>query len=96
MEFAVRLSIKSSGLAVLTRSTPLSVFRSDLRKEPLLAGLRASENVELFFGRDNSTKTALFAKEIAGETGYLYTGEGIRYTLEPYSFIRVRGAEGSK
>lgn len=98
MEFAVRLSIKSSGLCRYSAAIrhPLSVFRSDLRKEPLLAGLRASENVELFFGRDNSTKTALFAKEIAGETGYLYTGEGIRYTLEPYSFIRVRGAEGSK
>lgn len=91
MDFAVRLSTGSTGLPKysVTMRNPISVFKSGRKAAPILAGLKASDNVELFLAQDRSMKPVLLAKEVAGEKGYLIAGDGRRYDLKAHEFLRT-------
>lgn len=92
LDFTVRLSGGSLELCEYSSIVrhPLSAFRSGAKSTSArLTEIRASENVELFFGSDSSNNAAVFAKEVSGKRGHVFTGEGKDYTLEPFGFISI-------
>jgi len=92
LDFTVRLSGGSLELCEYSSIVrhPLSAFRSGAKSTSArLTEIRASENVELFFGNDSSNNAAVFAKEVSGKRGHIFTGEGKGYTLEPFGFISI-------
>jgi hypothetical protein len=92
LNFTVRLSYGPLELCEYSSIVrhPLSAFRSGAKSTSArLTEIRASENVELFFGNDSSNNTAVFAKEISGKRGHIFTGEEKGFTLEPFGFISI-------